>query len=796
MANFNFDKPFMKMFGKMNDALDSMIDEIRKYNVSNHEYGVCNSSYKIRFITPQNVSEYIEMLAKAFGNRLIETPGDIERFSVEAAKRMIKDNNCDAFIAAEPMGYTPSTMDYNTLMDIIAGIKNDCFNRSCYSQFDLTQRHSAVLKDLEKITSLKFYTSMKNLVNGIPAVMVASDVINNLKDDIVDIIRESIEEFILFACSVNMITVQQMKDYIIPCKTYTTTKDTHDTVVTECAVLKTNEAELRMNLPFSINIRNIALADVTSGFKDVKNAVKYITTNTASPIAEMIRHYTTDVSKDTLERECYQAFTIIDRIFKYDYRPSSNCPKHVQNEVMHAPDKPNWLDEIAHGNQYIDTAYRSEKQTMGNSTKSPITETLNMIYKVFNGCGCDLTTNEELALNIMKVANTIYQVADKLDYVENPEIVREILALLGEIITRDIIMLVSNNTNVIDYASLNVENTGGPAYLYSESFMEDFDEADFFMEAETGGDTNTAPAPEKKDDKVTVTYKNGDKDKKVSNRLQAFLNWCRKLLANIFKKFNKDHAAEIAYVNKHEQLNNEILESVKNGSFKINVNNFPNFNIKLDAIKPDIEKHVDNWLNLQQHPQWNPKEFEAGLYPGDETTKKNIASKNNPAEKNEAITNVLLYGQANKPQPYTGELNEKLWSEILSDLKTSFNLIDDYTKHLSESLNNALGKLKTGIDTNIEGDDASSQNQDKVNRKKRSEEIVEVLTNLSNVYATTTVNTLTKKFYGTTYNTYAAIIKAYKQQSKSKAANEAEQAPQNNEQQQPNQTQEGETNNG
>ena len=140
MAKFSFDKPFIKMFGKMNDALDEMIDEIRKFNVSDYEYGVCTTSYKIRFITPQNVSEYIDMLSKAFDKCLIETPGDIERFSVEIAKRMMKANGCEELKTSSPMGYTPSNITYRTLADIIAGLKEECFNRSCYSQFDMRQR--------------------------------------------------------------------------------------------------------------------------------------------------------------------------------------------------------------------------------------------------------------------------------------------------------------------------------------------------------------------------------------------------------------------------------------------------------------------------------------------------------------------------------------------------------------------------------------------------------------------------------------------------------------------------------
>ena len=65
MKNFSFDKPFLKVFGEMNDKLDEMIDSVRKFKVTENEYSICNCSYKMRYITPQNISEYIDLLIKA-----------------------------------------------------------------------------------------------------------------------------------------------------------------------------------------------------------------------------------------------------------------------------------------------------------------------------------------------------------------------------------------------------------------------------------------------------------------------------------------------------------------------------------------------------------------------------------------------------------------------------------------------------------------------------------------------------------------------------------------------------------
>ena len=765
MAKFSFDKPFIKMFGKMNDALDEMIDEIRKFNVSDYEYGVCTTSYKIRFITPQNVSEYIDMLSKAFDKRLIETPGDIERFSVEIAKRMMKANGCEELKTSSPMGYTPSNITYRTLADIIAGLKEECFNRSCYSQFDMRQRQVSVQKDLEKITGMKFYMSMKNLVNGIPSVLQSSDVICKATDEVCDIIRESIEEFILFAFSVNMITVLQMKEYLIPQELYVTKKenDGGNTIVTECDMLKTTSADLRIRLPFSINIRNIVLADNTTGFSDVDNAIKYITSNPASPVAEMISRFLSSENKkeicDCAERE----ITIIDRLFSNcsGIRTCNNCQSELTNYM---PPNLNvqWYDVIANGNQFIDGAYRRDLQVTGNITQSSILDSMNMLYKIFGGCGCGLTTNEEIARNIVRVSKLMSLITTKSLTIHNIELVREILAILGEILTRDIIMLVNNNTRVLDLSHLDDPEAGPPAYLYSESFvMEEV--------AETPAKENTAPTPGSKQndaDKVTVTYKNGEgEDKKVSARFQAFINWCRKVLSSISKKFNKDHAAEIKYVNKHEDLNNKIKTAIEQQKFVINVNNFPKFSIKLDQIKPDIDKVVTTWLDVKNKPEFNVKEFEASLYVGTTEQQKAIAAKTVANDKTEAISNVILFNQVTKPQTYSGPITVPLWEEIINDLKTSFNLIQAFVDNLSQSLVNACEKVKAAASANIP-EDATATNPEAAKKKQRAQEMEKVLMDLSTVYATATVNTLTKKFYSTTYNTYASLIKAYKQQTK------------------------------
>jgi hypothetical protein len=792
MADFKFDKPFMKVFGKLNDALDELINDIRHFKVSDYEYGVCNSSYKMRYISSQNVVDYIDMLARAFEKRMIETPGDIERFSVEAAKRMIEDNESDSFASAMPLGYTQDPATYENLSDILVGLRNDCFNKSCYSQFDMTQRHNEAMRDLQTIVDLKFYTSMKSLVNGLPGVLKSKGVIANSKGDISDILRESIEEFIIFAYSVNIITLSQIRDYIVPIQTYEFVEDENKNVITECSIMKTVDTDLKLNLPYSINIRNLALSDNSMGFKELRKAIEYITRNPASPVATLLLQFLSKEKLDDITSRTCDDLRTVDRLIKND-RCFCDCGS---KEIQLGPNFKDQLFDIAYENQFIDGSYRRGRQFHGKATPSPITDTLNMVFKIFNGCGCDLTTNEEIAMNILRVSHAIKHCAETYLNIANIDLLREVLAIMGEIMTRDIIMLVNNNTIVIDYGKHRNETSGPPSYLYTEYFnFNENDDDEFFMEDATNGTAPAAAPPAPKPDsaqsaqnakpqgsntattnsatgknKVEVTYKNDKgEDKKATARFQRFLYWCRKVLASIFKKFNKDHAAEIKYVSSHADLNKKISEALAegNGTFKINVNGLPQYKIKLDEIKPQIAEAVDTYLKPET--DWDAAKFEGMLYP---VGKKNaqygpqIAKMANQNDKAVAVSNMILYGQIEAPQPHSGPVTADIFNDLINNITNASNLVQKFVQEdLVQPLANATEKVQQKMNIQIP-DNADETNSKAVQQKQRAELIAKILTDTSNIFATTSVNTLTKDFYGISYETYAKIVNAYKAQHK------------------------------
>lgn len=780
MKNFSFDKSFLKVFSEMNDKLDEMIDSVRKFKVTENEYSICNCSYKMRYITPQNISEYIDLLAKAMYKEMLDTPGDIERFSVECAKRFIKANQCDSFVSAVPLGYTPDPMTYHTLKDIIVGLNNDCFNKNCYSKYDMSQRSEHVKKDLKKITDMKFYVSMKNLVNGIPGVVSVAwtgEKGDHLPEMVV--FREAIEAFILFAFAVNTITVSQMHDYLYTNRTVNIKHDdANNVVLTECAIMKTGETDLRLNLPFSINFRNIALSSVNNGFGELKNAIHYVLHDAASPVNQMVLKFATlkrDGENSTGEDDC-----IIDRIVRMNRFNGGHisgvhtCEENndiIKEEIMRGPnDGVSWLDALANGNQFIDASYRTDKQAIGNITQGPITSTLDMLFKIYNGCGCGLTSNEELANNIKHVEyammKTIRFVND--GHFDAPDLATDILALLGEILTRDIIMLVNNNTQVIDVSSFTTENNGTPAYLYNEFAFEEYDE-EYVMEADNN--QNNAPDPKQaKTETPTVTVNRDDgTTKKFTDVIAKFKAWVVKVVSKIYDKFNKDHKMEMDYFNKHQQLNAEIGKSIEDGSFRININKFPEYSIKWDLINPEkISQHVNDWLDVKKHANFDENLFLMGLFPGDEGMKKAIVAENNPTEKQNKIKNVILYSQIGTPQTYTGELTADVWNnKLLDPYSKSGPLVERYTSALAEQFRLASEAVEKRIQAGGTGDvKAEDANKPEIVAAERAKQIGGLLTKYNTLFIVNPINVVMRDFYSTLYTTYASIIKAYKVMSK------------------------------
>ena len=255
------------------------------------------------------------------------------------------------------------------------------------------------------------------------------------------------------------------------------------------------------------------------------------------------------------------------------------------------------------------------------------------------------------------------------------------------------------------------------------------------------------------------------------NVIAKFKDWIVKVVSKIYDKFNKDHKMEMDYFNKHQKLNEEITKSIEDGSFKININKFPEYSVKWDLINPEkISQHVNDWLDVKKHANFDENLFLMGLFPGDEGMKKAIAAENNPTEKQNKIKNVILYSQIGTPQTYTGELTVDVWNNKLIDpYSKSGPLVERYTTALAEQFRLASEAVEKRIQAGGTGDvKAEDANKPEIVAAERAKQIGGLLTKYNTLFIVNPINVVMRDFYSTLYTTYASIIKAYKVMSKKK----------------------------
>lgn len=740
-------------------------------------YGVCNCAYKMRYITPNNVSTYISNLSKALSNGMIRpNAADIEMFTVASVVKFLEENECVSFEDTSVINlYGRVNPQAHTLRDLLVMIDNDVIPSTVYSYEEIKKRNEYVKTDIKTMTDLHFDAVIRNIVSKFP------EIVKKTSDEPVfthysmrKMFMMFIEEFILFSCTLNTITAKSIANYTSPKTSYVSkAKVEDDTVVeyvTECCLLKTNCMSINANLPFDCNIRNIVLQDTSSKFNDVRNAIEFILHDPRSPISVLIsRHMPDDVDCNT-----YQDVEMISKmLFKgqnSDHRKTtSGSWSYIIDRNKNVTSDPyedtgfrtdmTWLDNIAFGNNYLDCNYR--RDTTGNHAFNPITNTLNVIYKMY--CGCDLKSNEELAVNIKRVSNVIDGIIDAYsnNMIENHELVRDVLSVLGEILTRNMLKLFHNNSRVISYDD-NMNNTMIPGYLYSESFV---------MEA----DDKTTPS-------VSIDSKNGGKSitpkiKSIGDLIRKFIDWVIKTFPKAAEKFNKNHKAEMDFIKKNDNLNKEISNALGNG-FNPTISNVPEFNIPgkeiMDTTK--IGSVIDEFLRTNN--EFTKEDVLKKLYPGGEAVANEIAGKQSESDKVAALTNYLLYGKTQRGNLINGVLQRGLWDSLCSDLLNTEKLIDQTAKKYAEEIKKAgeslnkrqreieaeMNKANNSTNNNAQGDGKPTVSAPKVDSSAKLEILSSAIQEVTKTFGITMINVFNSKFYAVNYKIYQDVVNIYQQQ--------------------------------
>ena len=539
---------------------------------------------------------------------------------------------------------------------------------------------------------------------------------------------------------------------------------------TECSLLRTNEMRIRSKIPFNCNMRDIVLQDMHPDFKDTESAIKFMLHDSRSPIASLVCKYAT-VSQNY--PGCNGSH-ILHMFMKYRPKDQMNYSledvyrKH--NEVgMHTD--VNWLDKITYGNMWLDGNYRSD--AVGNNHFNPFENTLDTLYRMYS-C-CDKKTNEDLANNIIEVSNVMSDIIRNFrrDRPDDWDTVRDILAVLGEILTRAMLKLYHNNT-LICVVSDNMPDAGGPAYLYNEYA--------YFSEA-----NENAMKVEIKDAKGTVQSTN------IKGMLSKLMAWLQTQFANISNLFGKNHKAEIDWINKNKDLNAKIDEAIKAGTFNVTLTNAPDYNINAAEIKntkvaETVKKYIDsnngvpdqNALIKEMLPSKLAESYEkAG---------------NDQKAQTDAITNFILYN-GNQPQLKNGAIDTEYWNSLLDNLTKTMPLLKEVTNKLSEDIKAGITEIeKHGVaikesmqiklgDTdqlynesdeemqNPNSTSVTTTNESDNKAKTNAEAMASTVVRLSNVYGVAVPNIIQKKVYGDSYKLYQSIVTGFKQQQ-SKQSNQ------------------------
>lgn len=481
---------------------------------------------------------------------------------------------------------------------------------------------------------------------------------------------------------------------------------------TECCLVDTDDIQIRSKIPFDINMRNIVLQDVTNGFKETKTALHFMLKDNRSPIHGMLMKYSTN-KRIANSVECGPTLGLFRPYYGRDFDPMIEQYKKMSFDTNF-----NWLDQITYGNQFMDGNYRMD--AVGNENRHPIRQTLCMVHRMY--CGCGLKTNEELADNILKIAGVMHAVICDGWSLENRDLTRDILAVLGDCFTRNVIRLYHNNTVIIVHDD-SMEDTMAPGYMYVEQFV--FQE-DGEQQPKVGV-TSTGFG----DKMQNVVQKTGGLSK-IASLIRRFDEWVTQKLANFGSLFTARNGALTKFVDGHKTLNDEIANALANNDaakrFNVQLTGVPHFNVKvqdfmkkIQGMKSVFEEYATGSNATKPlNDDMTKIDIKARCYPGnDEDNKKWLQSpeiKSDPKKEGEFVENIILFNTSQPNDEMLGKtgtetMTRDRWIEIVSTLSATPKLITEFGNAVSKGLKDCSSVVSKLADK--EAKDAAKQQTQK-----------------------------------------------------------------------------------
>ena len=498
-----------------------------------------------------------------------------------------------------------------------------------------------------------------------------------------------------------------------------------DEYYTECFHITKVGSEIRSRIPFNCNFRDVVLNDNHEFYKNTKCALDYIVKHPKSPFNQLIVKY---IDPDKFALEPGESDALMRMMFG-DYLDKVDYDNPFYRPDVQFPSDPNWMDKIAYGNAYYDMNYRRDNP--GNQDTDPITAKMDILCKMFMPC-CHECNSEKLAKNVLRIVNIMNTIIDTRKHTTDWQIPRmlstDMLALLGDILTRTLMKLYYLNTLVVSYSD-SMNDTMIPGYMYNEEEYIETDNGDivmqeaFIMEA----DDTTTP-------KAMVVKNNNETTKKVhagfTKFWAKFMSFWDNIVSNYFRSWEKTQAKILKSLESSKSIVDEIGKAADAGTFSITIDNYVKYNIQAEAIanlNPDQKVNEmitqlkegkftsESDFNKDDHASQWLTDFEKSLYPSEiadvimsETTNstsggegdKDKAAENTDQNRTKILVNYILYNRKDgTPEPGAATpVNSQVINDIYENLIGTKNGLGETFNKYNEKVKKTNKALQAAMD--------------------------------------------------------------------------------------------------
>jgi hypothetical protein len=293
----------------------------------------------------------------------------------------------------------------------------------------------------------------------------------------------------------------------------------------------------------------------------------------------------------------------------------------------------------------------------------------------------------------------------------NWELVRDILCVFGEIMTKCMIRLYNNHMTVI-VASDAMDDTMAPGYAYNESLVEAFDIDEYISEdGENNKPTVTVANADSASNqgKSTVKQVAGKGREWLKQMVNKFVGWVTDTIAKVPQKFVDVHKAELDWVEKHDDLNREIAGALGK-SFNPHVENWPLYKVPFKALT-DNDKSLGNIIKQVDEGRIpaNVKSIKEAFYnqyagengqPGlDVTGALNAHGASDNKDRNvngeiNVITNYILYGDSHPKATTTNTVTGDNFNDLVSNIKGAQQVMKGFAEKEEKDLRATTETMK------------------------------------------------------------------------------------------------------